>query len=282
MRRLAEICHELENRIAEEGEAPASAQMDVLLQAWAQVRGDLAKLIGEGRHDAIEIDDADYEAILKAVLDGASPSVVVRMIQSWQMEPARRRLARIEQQIRGLAERMGKGDLAVAIEPHDVRFNTERFAPFWSAFIHVLRNAVDHGVEDRERRRESGKPQQSLIKVSTKIDQDRFVVSVEDDGPGVDWETLRVKARRLGIAPAMLERRENLVFLPGVSSKSTVTELSGRGFGMVAVRDACQALGGSVHVESEQGRGTRVSFSFPMTQAVYEGHAAVLGRESAA
>lgn len=206
--------------------------------------------------------------------DGAGAESVVRMIESWRLEPASKRLARIEQQIRGLAERMGKSDVTVAIEPHDLRLSTERFAPFWSAFIHVLRNAVDHGIEDRERRRESGKPEQSLIKVSTKIDGDRFVVTVEDDGPGVDWATLRAKAGKLGIAASMLEKTENLVFIPGVSSKASVTELSGRGFGMVAVRDACVALGGSVSISSEPGVGTRVSFIFPKNQAIYEGHAA--------
>src|SRR5258708_20080031 len=122
-------------------------------------------------------------------------------MESWRLEPAGKRLARIEQQIRGLAQRMGKGDVAVAIAPHDVRFNSERFAPFWSAFIHVLRNAVDHGIEDREERRKAGKPEHSVIRVATAMEGDRFVVTVEDDGPGVDWERLRTKPPTLGVAP---------------------------------------------------------------------------------
>jgi two-component system chemotaxis sensor kinase CheA len=187
-----------------------------------------------------------------------------------------RQAPRIEQQIKGLAERMGKGDVTVAIAPHDLRFNTERFAPFWSAFIHVLRNAVDHGIEDRELRAKRGKPAQSLIKVATSIEQKRFIVTVEDDGPGVDWEALRAKAGQLGIDAAALGSKENLAFLPGVSSKPSVTELSGRGIGMAAVRDACEALGGRVEIQSRPGIGTRVSFEFPKDQAVYEGHAAML------
>ena len=280
LRRLSEICHQVESRIAEEDGTPDAAHMSSLFEAWAQIRADLANLMGERRPDFIEIDDRDYEAIIRAVLDGVDSKVVVRMIESWHLEPAGKRLARIEQQIKALAARMGKSDVRVAIEPHGVRFSNERFAPFWAAFIHVLRNAVDHGIEDAELRSRRGKPRQALIKVATTVEADRFIVTVEDDGPGVDWATLRVKAGALGIAPSMLEKRENLVFLPGVSSKASVTELSGRGVGMVAVRDACEALGGKVELTSVEGTGTRVRFVFPKDQTIYEGHAEVL-REAA-
>jgi len=154
--------------------------------------------------------------------------------------------------------------------------SSERFAPFWSAFIHVLRNAVDHGIDDHEQRERRGKPRQAHIRVATRIAEGNFVVMVEDDGPGVDWQALRAKAGALGIDPAVIGERQNLVFLPGVSTKSVVTELSGRGVGMVAVRDACEALGGRVSVESEEGHGTRVSFVFPKDHAIYEGHESIL------
>ena len=150
------------------------------------------------------------------------------------------------------------------------------YAPFWAAFIHVLRNAVDHGIEDAELRTRLGKPKQALIKVATTVEADRFIVAVEDDGPGIDWDTLRVKASALGVAASVLEKRENLVFLPGVSSKRVVTELSGRGVGLAAVRDACEALGGRVELTSRPGIGTRVRFVFPKDQTIYEGHAEVL------
>ncbi|PYO03450.1 MAG: hypothetical protein DMD91_01050, partial [Candidatus Rokuibacteriota bacterium] len=205
MRRVSEICHDLENAIAEEGLASGAAQMGALYDAWDLIRGDLEKMLGE-RQRSIEIDDADYESIIKAVLDGVDARIVTRMIQSWRLEPAGRRLARIEQQIRGLCERMGKGTVDVAIEPHDLRFNSEHFAPFWSAFIHVLRNAVDHGIEGREQRQQHGKPEQSLIKVSTQVEGEHLVVTVEDDGPGVDWEALRAKASELGVAASALDR----------------------------------------------------------------------------
>lgn len=113
------------------------------------------------------------------------------------------------------------------------------YAPFWSAFIHVLRNTMDH-----EARQARGQSTQSTIRVSTCVTSDRFTVMIED-GPGADWG---------------------------------VTELSGRGEGMAAVRNACEALGGSVGIEPRKGEGTRISFAFPKHGAVYEGHTAVLRR----
>jgi two-component system chemotaxis sensor kinase CheA len=276
MRRVPEICHQLENAVVEQGEAPAGVQITELDQAWNQIRPDIERLIGEARHSSIEIDNADYEALLSALRVGVDGGVIARMMESWRLEPTGKRLERIEQQIRGIAERMGKGKVSVSIDPNDLRTDSERFAPFWSAFIHVLRNAVDHGIEDDQERVKRGKPEQSLIRLATALDAGRFVVSVEDDGPGVDWERLRSKAAELGVAATVMEDPVRLICLPGLSSKDTVTEMSGRGMGMCAVAGACEALGGTVRVTSHRGRGTRIEFAFPKDQAVYEGHAAIL------
>jgi two-component system, chemotaxis family, sensor kinase CheA len=276
MRRVSEICHAIENEMAEQGGTAAETDMAELEQAWRHIRSDVERLLGEAREKSIEIDDVEYHAILAAIRASVDVQTLARMIESWQMEPAGRRLARIEQQIIAIAERMGKSNVTVSIEPNDLRFNSERFAPFWSSFIHVLRNAVDHGVEAREERTKSGKPEDSLIKVSTAIKGDCFVVTVEDDGPGVDWERLQIKAAELGIAGGLGANSVELLCLPGLSSQDTVSEVSGRGVGMAALADACAPLGGTIAVESERGVGTRISFAFPKDPGVYEGHAALL------
>ena len=281
MRSLSEICHELEHRVAEEGGPLDGAEMAPLYRAWDKAHADLQMLIGERDRRSIEIDDADLRALRSAVLSGADRYLVARMIESWRLEPTAKRLHRIEQQLKGLAERMGKSEVEVAVEPNGLRFNSERFMPFWSAFIHVLRNAVDHGVEAAEQRQQSGKSEPPAIKVSTSVDEDRFIVAVEDNGPGVDWETLRTKARAMGVGEALLGDTERLICLPGLSSKANVTELSGRGVGMSAARDACESLGGAIKVDSRRGAGTRIRFVFPKDHSVYEGHAALFDSESA-
>jgi two-component system chemotaxis sensor kinase CheA len=247
-----------------------------LTEAWLQIRPEIEILIGEARESDIEIEQADYDAILETLRDGAHAGVVTRMMRSLRMEPTGKRLARIEHQIKEMADGRGKSNVSVSIEPNDLRFNRELFAPFWSEFIHVLRNAIDHGVEDGEKRRRDGKPERASIKVATALDGDRFVVAIEDDGPGVDWERLRKKAGALGIVASAAEDPVKLMCLPGLSSMDTITELSGRGIGMGAVAQACEALGGTVEVSSRRGLGTRIEFSFPKNQAVYEGHAAAL------
>src|SRR5258706_14922148 len=102
MRRLSELCHDLENHIAEENRAPTEADMAALHQTWTQTRADLGKLIGEHLRSSIEIDDADYQAIVRAVLDGVERKVVVRLMESWRLQPAGKRLGRPQQHTTGL------------------------------------------------------------------------------------------------------------------------------------------------------------------------------------
>jgi two-component system chemotaxis sensor kinase CheA len=276
MQCVSQICHSLENAIADNGEAPTKAELAELDQAWKKIRAEISTLMGESRERNIELDDAEYDAILGALRASVDIRTLARMVESWRLEPTGKRLLRIEQQIKGIAERMGKSNVRVSIEPNDLRFNSERFAPFWSAFIHVLRNTVDHGIEALEERQKTGKPDHSTIEVGTSIKGDRFLVTVQDDGPGVDWERLQSKAAELGIVGSASLKSVDLLCLPGLSSKDIVTELSGRGVGMAALADACEPLGGTIEVESQRGVGTRITFSFPKDDGVYEGHAALL------
>ena len=276
MRCVSQVCHAIENGIAENDEAPSEAALTQLYEAWSKMRADIGSLLGEARERNIEIDNVEYEAILGGLRTSVDIRTLARMVESWRLEPTGKRLLRIEQQIKGIADRMGKTDVEVRIEPNELRFNSERFAPFWSAFIHVLRNTVDHGIEDREERQKSGKPERSLIKVSTAVQSDRFLITVQDDGPGIDWDRLRAKAAELGISGSADLKSAELLCIPGLSSKDVVTEMSGRGVGMTALADVCKPLGGRIEVESERGVGTRITFSFPKDEGVYEGHAALL------
>ena len=278
MQLIAEHCHELENHVAAEGTAPSADALGGLYQAWSQIQSDLSHLIGEHRQTSVVVDDSDYRTILKAVLDGADSGVLLRMIGSWRLQPTAKRLSLIEQQIHGIAARMGKDNVTVVTASHDLRLDAQRFGPFWSSFIHILRNAVDHGTEGRQARLTRGKPEQCVIAISTTLEGDRFVVTVEDDGPGIDWAALQSKAAQLGVDVGN-GSAEHVIFLPGVSAMTTVNEYSGRGIGMGAVREACEALGGTVEISAgRDGGGARFRFLFPGGD-VYEGHAALLTRD---
>ncbi len=180
------------------------------------------------------------------------------------MEPTRVRLERIAEQARRIARRLTKGEIDVAIEDHDLRLDPKRWASFWSAFIHAVRNAADHGLEAPDERTQAGKSERGHMSLRTVARGDDLIIEIEDDGRGIDWAALGEKARGLGLpADGDAEIREAL-FSDGVSTAAQVTEISGRGIGMGAVRAAARALGGDVTVHSEAGRGTRVAITFPL------------------
>lgn len=275
---LSGLCHTIETKIDDEGEAPSEFEVAQVSKAWSNVRSDLAQVLGETTDEGITLEDDDYQSILRAIADGTDYSKVKKMIESWQLEPTSRRLSTIGKQLEGLAERLGKDNVSVKLESNNLRFDSDHFAPFWSSFIHVLRNTVDHGVEDSESRAASGKSAESTIVVSTSrdIDSNEFVVSIRDDGPGVNWTRLKEKASEQGIDVGSLNSQSDLLFMSGLSSKSEVSDVSGRGVGMSAVAETCKELGGNVQVTSEPGNGTCFNFRFPMNENVYEGHTALL------
>ena len=142
--------------------------------------------------------------------------------------------------------------------------------------LHVLRNAIDHGIEDAEGRQASQKPPRGQVRVTVRRTRDRVMIEVADDGRGMDVEALRASAVARGAlsaeAAARLPRSDVLFLacLPGVSTAKDVSELSGRGVGMDAVKRAVERVGGTLQLESEPGRGTCVTFRLPLTVAVLQ------------
>jgi two-component system chemotaxis sensor kinase CheA len=141
--------------------------------------------------------------------------------------------------------------------------------------VHCLRNSLDHGVEPPAERLEKGKPRRASIRLSAVHAGADVVVSIQDDGRGIDRAAVRAKAvERQLIAPdANLSDKDifNLILLPGFSTAREVTSVSGRGVGMDAVKRQIDALHGSLSLSSEEGKGTRVSITLPLTLAIIDG-----------
>ncbi|MEK7704592.1 MAG: chemotaxis protein CheW, partial [Myxococcota bacterium] len=142
------------------------------------------------------------------------------------------------------------------------------------ALIHLIRNAVDHGIERAEERRARGKAPSGTVRISASRDRDAVLVVVSDDGAGLDPERLKLLAIDKGLLSAeeaeRLSAREAyfLICVPGFSTKAEVSDVSGRGVGMDAVREQVEGLGGSLDIESELGRSTRISLRMPLTLAI--------------
>ncbi|WP_299041792.1 chemotaxis protein CheA [uncultured Tateyamaria sp.] len=140
---------------------------------------------------------------------------------------------------------------------------------------HMIRNAVDHGLETTDMRVAQGKPAQGQVRLSAAHRSGRVVLEISDDGAGIDRPRVFQIAVEKGLVPADASLTDteidNLLFMPGFSTASTVSDLSGRGVGMDVVRTAIQELGGRISISSEPGKGTSFNISLPLTLAVLDG-----------
>jgi two-component system chemotaxis sensor kinase CheA len=141
--------------------------------------------------------------------------------------------------------------------------------------VHCLRNCLDHGIEPPEVRESLGKPRRAVIRLTAEHTGSDVVVSIQDDGRGIDRAAVRAKAveKQIVAADAVLSEKEllNLILLPGFSTAKTVTNVSGRGVGMDAVKRQIDALRGALALTTEEGKGTRVAITLPLTLAIIEG-----------
>jgi two-component system, chemotaxis family, sensor kinase CheA len=153
----------------------------------------------------------------------------------------------------------------------------------WPVLAHVVRNTVDHGIETPAVREARGKTTPPCVTLSLVAGDDGASLSVSDDGAGVDWDAIRSRAERLGLPHATAVDLEEALFTDKVSSREEASEVSGRGIGMGAVREAVCARGGRVELASRRGDGTTLRFVFPRT-AVHDesGTLPVVSREEAA
>ncbi|MCT4371831.1 chemotaxis protein CheA [Yangia mangrovi] len=141
--------------------------------------------------------------------------------------------------------------------------------------MHLIRNAADHGLEDRGTRASMGKPEQGHIRLSARYSGAEVVIALSDDGRGLNLERIRARAVERGLIPPDAELSEletrGLILEPGFSTAAEVTELSGRGVGMDVVRQTIDKLRGSIEIDSEPGHGTAVRMRLPLTLAIIDG-----------
>lgn len=263
VRTVADLAHELEDVVAEERRVPSVKERSRLMERWSSLRCSLDQLLGDTVSEHIELAPDELDALLSAVRNGAPRETLLERLRALRLEPAARRLGRIATHAEGFAEQLGKRGVRVEVHDHDVRLGSERFRGFWQAFVHVVRNAVDHGLEHAVEREELGKSESGSIRIETRIEADDLLVEVADDGRGIDWDAVRARAVDLGLPAETPGDLVAALFADGFSTAREVTAWSGRGVGMGALRAAAAELGGSVEVESALGQGTKVRFHFP-------------------
>ena len=261
MESLATLCHELESRVSEDGALPSKGDLAKLRERWDALAADMKRLAGTD-HRIIQIDEPQLAEIEHAVRRGAQGAPLLAMIHALKLEPTHKRLDHFAEQARRIAERLDKS-VDVRVQSDDLRVDPRHWGSFWGAFIHAVRNAVDHGLEPESERVAKGKSARGNVTLKTFLRDGQLVVEIADDGRGMDWQELARKAKALGIGARTPEELTLALFHQGVSTAAEVTELSGRGIGMGAVHAAATALGGSLEIESSLGHGTTLRISFP-------------------
>jgi two-component system chemotaxis sensor kinase CheA len=188
----------------------------------------------------------DYEELSSAVRDHIEHRRLSEMIEAWRYERTEQTFERMAEQGRNLAVRLHKAPLKLELNHNDVRLDPERFSPLWAAFVHAVRNAIDHGLETPAERQQAGKVEAARIALSSRIESMTVIIEIADNGRGIDWARVRDRACAAGLPHGSAADLEVALFADGVSTKDEVTEVSGRGIGLAALRQVCQMLGGSI------------------------------------
>ncbi len=230
--------------------------------------GDLQKL-------AENLDDQlrrlqETEALIQGALSRLQDSVM-----GLRVVPVELVFKRFPRMVRDLALAQGK-QIRLELIGQEVKIDKAMVESLADPLLHMVRNSADHGVEKPEERRQAGKPEEAVIRIQAEQQGSRIIIRVIDDGKGIDPERVRRKAVERGLAKeedSLQMSKEDIlgfIFRPAFSTADVVTETSGRGVGMDVVRTSVMRLGGTIHLDSEVGRGTTFTMQMPLSAAVQE------------
>jgi two-component system, chemotaxis family, sensor kinase CheA len=190
-----------------------------------------------------------------------------------RMLPCATVFGRFPRLVRDVAKRLDKR-VRLALEGEETAADKDVLDLIADPLVHLVRNSLDHGIEDAASRRAAGKPEEATLTLRASQEADAVVIEVIDDGGGVDAAAVRRKALERGLVDEDRLREMDdaqavqMIFLPGFSTADAVSDLSGRGVGMDAVRTAVERLGGAVTLDSRPGEGTTVRLRLPLSMAV--------------
>jgi len=251
---ISSICHEVEQRLVQ-GDAPEEAGVPRVVGAWEQLERQIQSL-RQTQDGQVRVSAEERQALRDAIAQHTPHHVLLEVVDSWSLEPAKRPLARIGQQAVALAERLDKPGLSVLIDAGELRTDPDLWRPLWAALTHLVRNAVDHGIEHADERVAAGKPMEGRLTLRLVDRGHEVALRIEDDGRGIDWSAVRTKAETKGLPAATHHDLIEALFADGLTTRESASQTSGRGVGMAAVRAAAASLGGRMEVQSEQGKGT--------------------------
>ncbi|MWV16804.1 chemotaxis protein CheA [Pseudomonas sp. L-22-4S-12] len=280
--------------------APAAAVADkaapVASEAETTVRVDTARLdeimnmVGElvlvrNRLVRLGLNSGD-EAMAKAVsnLDVVTADLQTSVMKT-RMQPIKKVFGRFPRLVRDLARQLKK-EINLELVGEETDLDKNLVEALADPLVHLVRNAVDHGIEMPEEREAAGKARGGRVVLSAEQEGDHILLSISDDGKGMDPEILRAKAVEKGLmdkdAADRLSETEcfNLIFAPGFSTKTEISDVSGRGVGMDVVKTKISQLNGIINVHSAKGQGSKIVIKVPLTLAIMPTLMVMLGNQA--
>lgn len=194
-------------------------------------------------------------------------------VMKTRMQPIKKVFGRFPRVVRDLARTLKK-EITLELEGEETDLDKNLVEALADPLVHLVRNSVDHGIEMPADRIAAGKPSMGTVKLSASQEGDHILLTIEDDGKGMDPEKLKQIAISRGVLDADAATRMtdveafNLIFAPGFSTNTEITDISGRGVGMDVVKTKIAQLNGSVNIDSELGKGTRLQIKVPLTLAI--------------
>ncbi len=229
---------------------------------------------------------SDDENLNKAVsnLDAVTTDLQGAVMKT-RMQPIKKVFGRFPRVVRDLARSLDK-DIQLILEGEETDLDKNLVEALADPLVHLVRNSVDHGIEKPDVREALGKPRQGSIVLSASQEGDHILLTIKDDGAGMDAEKLKSIAVDRGVldveAAARMSDKEafSLIFAPGFSTKTEISEVSGRGVGMDVVKTKITQLNGTVNIDSEMGVGTVLEIKVPLTLAILPTLMVVVGKQT--
>lgn len=257
---VTELCHEIESSIEALAGPPRGELRDALARHWRELAQRVRAVVGDGK---TVVGDDEYESLVTELVAAGVSRSVVRKVAAWRLERVETALTRLGDKARAVAERLHKPGLEVVVDGGDLLVDPRRWDRLWSELIHLVRNGVDHGIEPADLRQARGKRPTGTLVLQARMVEGSFVVTIADDGAGIDWDAVASRARARGMPAERRDDLERALLSAGFSTRDEVTSTSGRGVGLDAVRAAVARLDGRIEIESVTGLGTTIRCVFP-------------------
>jgi len=276
--------------------APAAADKPAASEAETTVRVDTARLdeimnmVGElvlVRNRLVRLgSNSGDEAMAKAVsnLDVVTADLQTAVMKT-RMQPIKKVFGRFPRLVRDLARSLKK-EINLELVGEETDLDKNLVEALADPLVHLVRNSVDHGIESPEQREANGKSRSGKIVLAAQQEGDHILLSISDDGNGMDPDVLRAKAVEKGVldrdAADRLSEAEcyNLIFAPGFSTKAEISDVSGRGVGMDVVKTKISQLNGIINIYSAKGQGTKIVIKVPLTLAIMPTLMVMLGDQA--